>query len=66
MAQRVFLPMMMVVVVIASTKGITVDKFVTFKVSTVYDHLCGLVVRVPGYRFRGPGSIPGATRFSEK
>jgi hypothetical protein len=22
--------------------------------------------RVPGYRFRGPGSIPGATRFSEK
>jgi hypothetical protein len=30
------------------------------------DHLCGLVVRVPGYRFRGPGSILGATRFSEK
>jgi hypothetical protein len=28
--------------------------------------LCGLVVRVPAYRFRGPGSIPGATRFSEK
>jgi hypothetical protein len=25
--------------------------------------LCGLVVRVPGYRFRGPGSISGATRF---
>jgi hypothetical protein len=24
---------------------------------------CGLVVRVPGYRSRGPGSIPGATRF---
>jgi hypothetical protein len=24
---------------------------------------CGLVVRVPGY---SPGSIPGATRFSEK
>jgi hypothetical protein len=24
-----------------------------------------LVVRVPGYRSRGPGSIPGATRFSE-
>jgi hypothetical protein len=21
---------------------------------------------VPGYRSRGPGSIPGATRFSEK
>jgi hypothetical protein len=30
------------------------------------DHLCGLVVIVPGYRSRGPGSIPGATRFSEK
>jgi cellulose synthase/poly-beta-1,6-N-acetylglucosamine synthase-like glycosyltransferase len=29
-------------------------------------HLCGLVVRVPGYRSRGPGSVPGATRFSEK
>jgi hypothetical protein len=25
-----------------------------------------VVVRVPGYRSRGPGSIPGATRFSEK
>jgi hypothetical protein len=24
------------------------------------------VVRVPGYRSRGPGSIPGATRLSEK
>jgi hypothetical protein len=30
------------------------------------DRLCGLVVRVPGYRSKGPGSIPGATRFSEK
>jgi hypothetical protein len=28
--------------------------------------ICGLVVRVPGYRFRGPGSILRATRFSEK
>jgi hypothetical protein len=27
------------------------------------DRLCGLVVRVPGYRSGGPGSIPGATRF---
>jgi hypothetical protein len=24
--------------------------------------LCGLVVRVLGYRSRGPGSIPGTTR----
>jgi hypothetical protein len=28
--------------------------------------LCGLVVRVPGYRSRGPGLIPGTIRFSEK
>jgi hypothetical protein len=27
---------------------------------------CGLVVRVPSYRSRGPGSIPGSTRFPEK
>jgi hypothetical protein len=27
------------------------------------DRICGLVVRVPGYRSRGPSSIPGATRF---
>jgi hypothetical protein len=32
----------------------------------VKDLLWGLVVRVLGYRSRGPGSIPGATRFSEK
>jgi hypothetical protein len=30
------------------------------------DHLCGLVVRVPGYRSEARGSIPGTTRFSEK
>jgi hypothetical protein len=29
------------------------------------DRLSGLVVRVPGCRSRGPGSIPGATRFSK-
>jgi hypothetical protein len=29
----------------------------------MHDRLCGLVVRVPGYRSRNPGSIPGATRF---
>jgi hypothetical protein len=28
--------------------------------------LCGLVGRVLGYRSRGPGSIPGASRFSDK
>jgi hypothetical protein len=25
----------------------------------LFDHLCGLVVRVLDYRSRGPGSIPG-------
>jgi hypothetical protein len=30
------------------------------------NRLCGLVVRVTGYRSRCPGSIPGATRFSGK
>jgi hypothetical protein len=28
-----------------------------------YNRLCGLVIKVSGYRYRGPGSIPGATRF---
>jgi hypothetical protein len=32
----------------------------------IHDRLCGLVVRVLGYRFGGPGSIPGTNRFSEK
>jgi hypothetical protein len=38
-----------------------------FKVRINYnfDRVYGLVVRV-GYRSRGPGSILGATRFSEK
>jgi hypothetical protein len=30
------------------------------------DRLCGLVVRVLGYRSGGPGLIPDTTRFSEK
>jgi hypothetical protein len=30
------------------------------------DRLCGLVVRVLGYRSRGLDSIPCAARFSEK
>jgi hypothetical protein len=37
--------------------------------NSIDDRLCGLVVRVLGYRFGGPGSIPGTsipgtTRFS--
>jgi hypothetical protein len=30
------------------------------------DRLCGLVVRVPGYISKCPGSSPGATRFSHR
>jgi hypothetical protein len=30
------------------------------------DRLYGLVVSFPAHRSRGPGSIPGATRFSKK
>jgi hypothetical protein len=32
----------------------------------IVDRFCDLVVRVPGYRSRGPGSILGVTTFSEK
>jgi hypothetical protein len=33
---------------------------------SIIDRHCDLVARVPGYRSRGPGSIPGTTRFAEK
>jgi hypothetical protein len=34
-----------------------------FSAKTLHsDRLCGLVVRVLGYRSGGPGSIPGTTR----
>jgi hypothetical protein len=35
-----------------------------FRVQT--DRLCGLVVRVLGYRSGGPGSIPGTNRKKKK
>jgi hypothetical protein len=34
------------------------------KRETVRDRLCGLVVRVVGYRSGGPSSIPGTTKKS--
>jgi hypothetical protein len=40
-------------------------KFI-YVMSKEVHRLCGLVVRVPGYISSGPGTIPGATRFSEK
>jgi hypothetical protein len=38
-----------------------------FKASDEHDldRLCGLVVRVLGYRSGGPGSIPGTTRIKK-
>jgi hypothetical protein len=41
-------------------------KYSGLPLSLKIESLCGLVLRVPGYRSRGPGSIPGATTFSEK
>jgi hypothetical protein len=38
----------------------------THSIKNMFEEICGLVVRVPGYRSIGPGLIPGATRFSEK
>jgi hypothetical protein len=37
-------------------------KIIILKDVVLCDHLCGLVVRVLGYRSGGPGSIPGTTR----
>jgi hypothetical protein len=42
------------------------DKFFSYYTKKIYNYrLCGPLVRVPFYRSRGPGSIPGSTRFSE-
>jgi hypothetical protein len=40
--------------------------YIVYAYTRVRDHLCGLVVRVPSYRSRGPSPILGATRFPEK
>jgi hypothetical protein len=37
-----------------------------YKITQAFWNVKCLVVRVPGYRSRGPGSISGSTRFSEK
>jgi hypothetical protein len=36
--------------------------FFFFNLPSHFDRLCGLVVRVLGYRSGGPGSTPGTTR----
>jgi hypothetical protein len=39
-----------------------VSDYTFIHVNITMDRLCGLVVRVLGYRSGGPGSIPGTTR----
>jgi hypothetical protein len=52
---------------IVLSSGFTASALVWFSNFLKYlVSLCGLVVRVSGYRSRGLGSIPCTTRFSEK
>jgi hypothetical protein len=44
---------------VSTLKIIYIEKYVLYAHT---DSLCGLVVRVLGYRSGGPGSIPGTTR----
>jgi hypothetical protein len=61
-------PFLIILVVTASTYGRYTgecDRIEVINVvggSVVADLLCGLVVRVLGYRSGGPDSIPGTTR----
>jgi hypothetical protein len=45
---------------------LNIGSFFRYSLETETDCPCGLVLRLPGYRSRGPGSFSGATRFSEK
>jgi hypothetical protein len=47
---------------IAIRKVISTSIHIFFFVQWLFDRLCGLMVRVLGYRAGGPGSIPGTTR----
>jgi hypothetical protein len=40
----------------------TVIIIIIITIIIIIDRLCGLVVRVLGYRSGGPGSIPGTTK----
>jgi hypothetical protein len=50
----------------AANSSHTAGRHRMYHVLTRLDRLCGLVVRVPAYGSRRPGSIPGATRLSDK
>jgi hypothetical protein len=43
-------------------KFIVLSYLIYLSIGTLLDRLCGLVVRVLGYRSGGPGSIPCTTR----
>jgi hypothetical protein len=55
---------------VSTGRGIFIQPHNLWWISSAYtmnrDRFYGTVVRVPGYISRDPGSIPGATRFSEK
>jgi hypothetical protein len=44
------------------TRGIDVRLYLLCVGVVLCDRLCSLLVKVPGYRSRGPGSIPGTTK----
>jgi hypothetical protein len=49
-----------------STNSLLLEKEIKHLIRILIDRLCGLVVRVLGYRSGGPGSIPGTTRRNKK
>jgi hypothetical protein len=53
-------------VYIMETRCLLREVSVLFVCVIYNDRLCGLVIIVPGYRSRGPGSNLGATRFPEQ
>jgi hypothetical protein len=48
------------------TRTESTESAINTHVQYLYDRLCGLVVRVLGYRSGGPGSITVTTRKKEK
>jgi hypothetical protein len=52
-------------VIFNQLRRLIAQKIFVTDTDTILDCVCGLVVRVLGYRSRDPGSISGATRFSE-
>jgi hypothetical protein len=57
---------MMIMITTTTTTIIIIIIIIHLKYRCNRYHFCDLVVRVPDYRSRGPGSIPGATIYPEK